>query len=293
MSDVSEETPPQPTPTPVKRGVSLASRLLLGQIRLPTWSFFVLAIIVGVPDWNSRIQFWLQAAKSSGGLLGAMATALLWPYASVVIAGLGLLSLLAFEVRDRKLAGNTPSVAFAWASLAVCTAAVGSTAVYGYVQVYIKREVAAGIAGLPRNVPNLADPNRTQKPLSTASRQLQPDQQRVLLQMLPKLKPLLPSITFMYDASDYEPISVAQGYQKVFARSGISTSNQYRQPSGPDDTGIRILVADVRNITEAAQVLKRDLELADVTTTFEQYAAVPTSQQNYPICLYFAPAPLL
>ena len=206
MTDAPEENPTEAELTPVTKGISLLSRLLLGQVKLPTWSFFVLAIIVGLPDWNSRFQFWLQAAKFSGGIPGALATALLWPYAAVVIAGLGLLSLAAFEVRDRKLAASAISVAFAWFSLVVCAIAIGSTAVYGYVQIYIKREIAAGMAGLPRNASSLTDPNRPQKPLYSASRILLPDQQRVLLDVLPKLKPLLNSVSLAYDWDDGEPL---------------------------------------------------------------------------------------
>ncbi len=293
MLDQPDADPPKPPETPPRRLMPFVSGLLVGQVKLPALPFLVLAIVIGVPDWNSRYQFWLQAAKSSGGLFGTVATLLLLPGASAAIAVIGLLLVVAFEVRDRRLARSGPSVAFAWASLVACVAAVGCTAIYGYVQVYIKREIAAGIAGLPRGVPNLADPSRAQRPLTTANRFLMPDQQRILLEVLPKLKPLLPSIAFVYDQSDYEPLPVMQSYQKVFARSGIFTTVMQRQPAGPEDTGIRIVVGDLRHVDEAAQELKRDLELADVLTTFEQWAATPQPQANVPLAIHIAPAPLL
>jgi hypothetical protein len=70
------------------------ANVLLGQIKLPGWLFLLLAIIMAIPDWKSRYEFWLEVAKSSGGQLAMVANVLAWPYFSPALAIAGVLYLL-------------------------------------------------------------------------------------------------------------------------------------------------------------------------------------------------------
>lgn len=66
------------------------AKALLGQFQVPGWLFLILAIVIGVPDWTSRYQFWLGVAKSTSGKMSVVATILLWPYFPLVLAVIGL-----------------------------------------------------------------------------------------------------------------------------------------------------------------------------------------------------------
>ncbi len=69
------------------------TRSLLGQFNVPGWVLFLLAVVIGVPDWKSRYDFWLSIAAASGQM-SIIANVLLWPYFSPSLGVLGILYVL-------------------------------------------------------------------------------------------------------------------------------------------------------------------------------------------------------
>jgi hypothetical protein len=69
----------------------------------------------------------------------------------------------------------------------ICLAALTAGAVYGALELYIRKQIAEGVAGIPRG-PEASDPNRPQTPFTKGNwGGITPDQMRVLVQELPKL----------------------------------------------------------------------------------------------------------
>jgi hypothetical protein len=71
-----------------------ARSILLGKIKLPGWAAILFAVVTGVPDWKSRLDFWVGAVAAAGGSLGMVATAIASPYFSPALAVAGVAYLL-------------------------------------------------------------------------------------------------------------------------------------------------------------------------------------------------------
>lgn len=90
---VSEESPHHQKPRTLRqRVVGLRSR-----IKWPGWSFIILGILTWIPDWKSRLDFWVDIAHSSGtGLIAMGATIIASRFFSpaLIAIGLGYLALV-------------------------------------------------------------------------------------------------------------------------------------------------------------------------------------------------------
>ncbi len=71
-------------------------RFLFSRVKWPGLVPLILAIVINVPDWQSRIQFWLKAAKMMGGSVAFAATIVgsWWFTLSLVVGGVGYLALV-------------------------------------------------------------------------------------------------------------------------------------------------------------------------------------------------------
>jgi hypothetical protein len=63
---------------------------------LPGWAALLLGIVTGIPDWKSRLDFWINAAATAGGTLSTIATIITSPYfpPGLAIAGFAYLLLV-------------------------------------------------------------------------------------------------------------------------------------------------------------------------------------------------------
>jgi hypothetical protein len=240
---------------------------LLGQFKVPGWLFIFLAIVIGVPDWHSRYEFWLGVAKSTGGYMSPVATILLWPYFPVALGSVGVLYLLAVG-HPKHAPQRYPIIpVVGWICFAACFAAVIVTAGYGAAEIYIRTEIARGIAGVPRGTPDENNPNRPQRPLlaNTDAYNLTPDQVRILIQEIPKLKPLIRIAYFSRAPNDVGPaFSLWLRFQDVFIRSGIPPALINEDPRGPEEEGLMIAVRNPTQIPLAAQKLIEAFEIANI-----------------------------
>jgi hypothetical protein len=119
--------------------------ILFGRIKLPGWAAILFAIITGIPDWKSRLDFWLGAVVAAGGYLGMVAAAIASPYFSPGLALAGLAYLL-FVGEPKKGVQRHPWWPYVgWSIVSICFAATALTAIIGGVQISIKQQVGQQI----------------------------------------------------------------------------------------------------------------------------------------------------
>jgi hypothetical protein len=241
------------------------SAALLGQFQLPGWLLLLIAIVIGVPDWHSRYEFWLSTALSVGNHISVVAAILLWPYFSPMLATVAILYLVGVS-RFQNRVMRHPAVAIAaWICVGLCLVAIVLTAGLGATEIYIRREVAKGIAGLPRGTPDEAAPGRPQSsPYISNWGAFQPDQIRILLVEVPRLKPILPSTVWITVAPAGDTGSYASQFQEILVRSGIQPGLRSQNPRGPEEEGLMLAVRDLDNITTAAQKVREAFEIANI-----------------------------
>ena len=143
--------------------IELAANILLGHITLslPGWLLIFIAILIGVPDFAHRFEFWFAVTKSSyPGILAALASVLLWPYLSPTLAAIGLVYIVAVSF-SLSSAATTPRSSrlivfplIGWIAAAVCFVSVVATAGIGLIEVYIRKEIAKGLRAFLGTRPN-------------------------------------------------------------------------------------------------------------------------------------------
>jgi hypothetical protein len=193
---------------------------LLGQFNVPGWLLIIIAIFIGVPDWNSRVEFWLSVAQSSGGHMSMAAKILLWPYFAPALAVIGIVYLVVVNRFESRLARHPILPIVAWTGVVICFVAITLTVGYGAVEIYIRQEIAKGITGIPCGAP---DDRPNQPPVYSSARQLTPDQIRILAVELSKIKDLVKSVQIYTAPGDNEAWSLYAQLNEVFQRSGINT----------------------------------------------------------------------
>src|SRR4051812_42584553 len=59
--------------------------------KIPGWVMILWTVVLAVPDWKGRIDFWLEAAKATSGYSGEAAAIISSPYFSITLAVMGVL----------------------------------------------------------------------------------------------------------------------------------------------------------------------------------------------------------
>jgi hypothetical protein len=150
----------------------------------------------------------------------------------------------------------------------VCVATMATVAIYGAMELYIRREIAIGVAGLPRESPDATNPNRSQTPLTVDNwGSLTPDQSRILLQGLSKITFLNSTVMFSSVPNDNTGYAFWRQFNQIFARNGINATRMDQFPRGPKEEGLMLEVRDVNNIPLAAERLREAFEVANIPLT--------------------------
>jgi hypothetical protein len=112
-------------------------------IKLPGWAAAILAVIIFIPDWHSRIEFWLAVAKATTGYFGLIAAAIASPYFSLTLFVGGLLWVLLIGEPAKGVRRRHWLRYVGWSVFLICLTTVVATAGYGAIEFYIQQQVSA------------------------------------------------------------------------------------------------------------------------------------------------------
>ena len=263
--------------------------VLLGTVPLPGWGLLLLAIVMGVPDWKSRYDFWLGVAESSAPWFGPIIPVLRYPYFPAVLAVVGIIYLALVGYPGPSIIRHRIVPLVAWVLLAFSATAVAGTAVAGYFEFRVREEADKLALGIPRSSsPRENNPSQPQRPLNFDTRDLQPNQIRILLNEFPNLKTSIPQLNIAIAPNDPQALSLFRQLLPIISRSGMRAAEANFPPRGPEDQGQLILVHDKNNVPEPAKKLMEVLTIAGIPTQHSTAKEVPDSQFYF----FIAPTPI-
>jgi hypothetical protein len=151
---VAEEEPTLPLDLPTAKGRRTwwqrIKAVFTEPVKLPGWAAVLLVIIQVVPDWKSRLDFWLDVAKGTGGYLATAANVIASPYftPSMLTAGLAWLAF----------AGESPTGVqrhhwlryVGWSIFLICLTVMAVTIGYGALTIYVKQQVSIADTNLQK-----------------------------------------------------------------------------------------------------------------------------------------------
>jgi hypothetical protein len=250
--------------TSAKPAVWLArAKTMINQpIKLPGWAALLLFIYTIIPDTVSRISFWIETAKTTGGYVAYAAAIVSSPYFGPALLAAGLAWILFVGEPAKGVQRHHWMRYVGWAVIAICVTAIIVTATYGWFELRLRQAYAEGAAGVPRGTPDA--PNRPQLPFTTNWGSLSPDQMRILIQELPRLRLTTPRIDFFSVPNDNIGWQYWHQFNDAFQRSGIAAPRSDQLPRGPEEEGLMLEVRDKGNIPEAAQKLLEAFAIANV-----------------------------
>lgn len=258
------ETPPRPGP--IRRFIKLVAT----PVKLPAWAAIIISIFTWIPDWKSELEFWFGVVDGMGGYFGTVAAVVGSRYFSPALFFAGFLWLV--FIGESPVGVQRPHWAryLGWSVVSICFAAIAVTALYGELEVELRRAYDQGAAGIARATPDYNPPAHPQRPLSFENRNLQPDQTRILQQELPKLRQFMSRILIAYSKNDMETLGVADQYVRLFERSGIVPNKTNSEPDGPEDEGLSLRVKDPKNVPISAAKLLEAFEVANIHPTVRE-----------------------
>ena len=110
--------------------------------KVPAWAVILWEAFQIIPDWKSRVDFWLAIAKGTGGFWGGVATVISVPYFNLGLTAAALL-WLGFAGEPKKFVQRHPWLPYlGWAVFGIVLAAIGSSLITGYFELRVKEEVA-------------------------------------------------------------------------------------------------------------------------------------------------------
>jgi len=150
-------------------------------------------------------------------------------------------------------------------SVVICVVAIVITASYGWHEITLREAYDQGRSGIPRGTPDENTPNRPQTPLYVENYDnLAPDQVRILIQELPKLKDLMKIVYFSRSPSDNEVLVLWRQFENIFTRSGLMPALITEMPRGPDEEGLMFAVKNPNELSATAQKFREAFEIANI-----------------------------
>jgi hypothetical protein len=236
----------------LKKVVGWFLSVLLGRVTIPAWIAIAMAIFLGVPARSEAVHFWLETAKTTPTWAAPAAAIIAAPYFPPGLALFGFVPVTG------------------WIVVGVCFVTIILMAGYGWLELALRTAYDEGAAGIARGTPSNNSTSHPQRPLSTESRVLQPDQTRIILQELPDLRKFMSSILIAYTKDDNDTVIVAEQYIHLFIDNGIDANRTERLPAGPEDNWLLIEVLDKNNPPLSAQKLREIFHIADINTELRQ-----------------------
>jgi hypothetical protein len=232
--------------------------------KIPAWVFILYAIFREIPDFDSRIRFWLETTKYMGGYLGTVAAVLASPYFAPGLAGVAVLYLLFVGEPKKGVQRHVFWPYAAWIVLALCVSALAITAGWGAIEIYVRQEGNKIALGIPRGAPGEPGP-QSQVPLYDSDFWgLTSDQLKILLTELPKLKPYVKIVWLSSASTDNQAGAFLSPLMQIIDRSGLSFGTITQSPRDPSEEGLMLAVSDINNPSIGAQKVREAFEVANI-----------------------------
>jgi hypothetical protein len=231
------------------------------------WLLILWAIFREVPDWNHRIDFWLDVAKQAGGASGTIARIVQSGYFSLGLVVAAVAYLIFVGEPQAGVQRHRWWRYIGWGTAALVAGTTIWAAWWGYVEIYIREQVASRQATILHDGINPGAPRQEPDPSFSYVRRLSSDQFRMLAQQGTKLKPLSPLIVAI-PPNDNEAWQLRRDITDALTRSGVTSEEQLVLPDGPEQVGIMIGVADPHNPPPEAEQLREVLVTIGIVPTY-------------------------
>jgi hypothetical protein len=196
----------------LKRVVGWLLSVFIGRVTFPFWIAIAMPIFLGVPAWSEAVHFWLETAKTTPTWAAPAAAIIVNPYFPPGLALFGFLYLLVVGYEGTDVVRHKIVPVTGWIVVGVCFLTIILMAGYGWLELALRTAYDEGAAGIARGTPSDNTPSHPQRPLSTESRVLQPDQTRIILQKLPDLRNFISSVLIASTKDDNDTYIVADQY---------------------------------------------------------------------------------
>jgi hypothetical protein len=241
-------------------------------------------------DYLGRMDVFWRVVETMGGT-PAMIAALIssWQFSLVLIVlGLGYTVFVGEPEKGTQRHHWWPYIAAS--VFFICLAAMGSVAIYGAVELALRRAYDEGRTGVSRGTPDESSPSRPQKPLfSNNSRDLTPDQIRILLVEFSKITEAVKAVPILTVNLDNETYNLYRQFSDVFQRAGINAGYAGAAvPFGLDDIGFSIRVPNANNVPISAERLIEAFEVANIHLRISEW-----TNMSQEFVLFIGPRPIL
>lgn len=164
-------------------------RRVFSRSRWPGLLAIILWIVINVPDWQSRIQFWLNAAKLMGGQVSSVAWIVSSPFFSTGLLVSGLAYLILVPEPERIVRPHPIWPILGWGVFLIAFLAFWSVLIAGYIAIRIPK--APDVNAL---VTSAAEVKSLEAQLAQLQRAMQPrifteDQRKALIAKLNTVPP--------------------------------------------------------------------------------------------------------
>jgi hypothetical protein len=141
-SESEPELPLEPIPAINWAAIRKRAYLLVTKPKLPAWAVIALLVLQQIPDWKSRYDFWLAAAKSLGGVPAMIASTIGSPYFGVIAGTIAAAYIVLVGEPKTKTQRHHWWPYIGWSIFGILLTVTVITGIIGYVEIDIKQEVS-------------------------------------------------------------------------------------------------------------------------------------------------------
>jgi hypothetical protein len=230
--------------------------------KIPGHALWLLGLGWRFLDIGGRLDVLQRVVEGMGGTPAMIASVVSSIWTSITLIALGIAYIVFIGEPQKGVQRHHAWPYVGWAIFAVSLVCMVGVAGYGAAELFIRKEIAKGIAGVPRE----SSPGNPilQKPINTKAISIQPNQIRILMKELPKIKDLVKIVTIARFSAASETSYITNQLFETFERAGISVRIMSEGVHDINDHGLIIQIEDITNIPNSAQKLWEAFDVADI-----------------------------